>query len=157
MTGPSQGGFRPSVVRWANTWDSWSKVPARNDVGLNGLTAHQLLIEGRQRFFEASGFEKIGRTYDAAVLNLWAIVVLTQFVEKNPYHPEIPETLYMLGEAYMDLGSGLPSQVKADRVINLCSELYPDSVWANRANSLWREQYTSDENHKAREELNHEI
>ena len=146
-----------SVNRWANNCESWSNTPARTDLSLSGLTAHELLKEGRQRFFEAAGFKKIGRSYDAAVLNLWVIRVLTQFVEKNPYHPEIPEALYMLGDAYIDLGTGLPPQVKADRVINLCSELYPDSVWANRANSLWREQYTSDENHKARKELNHEI
>jgi len=94
-------------------------------------------------------------------MNLWTITVLSEFVEKYPYHPEIPEALYMLGDSYLDLGTGLPNQVKADRVLNLCSELYPDSVWASRANTVWQEQYSpqnmSGENRKSLAGLNHAI
>jgi hypothetical protein len=154
-------GLRSSVNRWANTCESWADTLAHKEMNLNGLSAHQLLVEGRQRYFEASGFEKIGRSYDAAALNLWTITVLSEFVEKYPYHPEIPEALYMLGDSYLDLGNGLPNQVKADRVLNLCSELYPDSVWASRANAIWQEQYSpqnmSGENRKSLAGLNHAI
>ena len=154
-------GLRPSVDRWANTCESWADTLAHKEMNLDGLSAHQLLVEGRQRYFDASGFEKIGRSYDAAALNLWTITVLSEFVEKYPYHPEIPEALYMLGDSYLDLGTGLPNQVKADRVLNLCSELYPDSVWASRANTVWQEQYSpqnmSGENRKSLAGLNHAI
>ena len=137
--------LQTSVGRWANTSENWGNTPTRNSIGMNGLSADQLLVEGRQRFFEASGFQKIDRSYDAAVLNLWTIAILSEFVQKHPFHREIPEVLYMLGESYLDLGKGLPPQVKADRVLNLCSELYPDSVWANRANSIWKEQFSMDD------------
>jgi hypothetical protein len=133
-----------SIKRWANTCENWGHTATRNFIEMSGLAANQLLVEGRQRFFEASGFQKIDRSYDAAVLNLWTIAVLSEFVEKYPFHPEIPEVLFMLGESYLNLGKGLPAQVKADRVLNLCSELYPDSVWASRANSIWKEQFSVD-------------
>jgi hypothetical protein len=151
------GGLQASVNRWANTCESWADTLSRKDMNLDGLSAHQLLVEGRQRYFEASGFQKTGRSFDAAALDLWTITVLSEFVEKYPYHPEIPEALYMLGDSYLDLGTGLPAQVKADRVLNLCSELYPDSVWANRANSIWQEQYSNEDSQKSLVGMNHAI
>lgn len=153
-------GLQTSMNRWANTCEHWGNAESRNSIGLSGLSATQLLAEGRQRFFEASGFEKIGRSYDAAILNLWTIVVLSEFIEKHPFHPEVPEALFMLGDSYLDLGNGLPNQVKADRVLNLCSELYPDSVWANRANSIWKEQFSTESGQILedwKEDLSHEI
>jgi hypothetical protein len=151
------GGLQASVNRWANTCESWADTLSQKETSLDSLSAHQLLVEGRQRYFEASGFQKTGRSFDAAALDLWTITVLSEFVEKYPYHPEIPEALYMLGDSYLDLGTGLPARVKADRVLNLCSELYPDSVWASRANSIWQEQYSNDDSQKSLVGMNHAI
>jgi hypothetical protein len=132
---------RMSMDRWSKTLELWSTQPSSNEQGIEGLSPEQLLSEGRLRFFEASGFHKIGKADDATVLDLWTIVLLTKFIEKNPFHSSVPEALFMLGDAYVYLGRALPSQVKADRVLNLCSELYPDSVWANRANLVWKEEF----------------
>jgi hypothetical protein len=133
--------WKPALSRWYRTLSRWAHQPSGTEQGLDHLSSDQLLSEGRKHYFEAVGLRKIGKPYDATVLNLWSIVLLTKFIEKNALSPAMPEVLFMVGDAYIGLDSALPFKIKRDRILNLCSELYPDSVWANRANSIWKEEF----------------
>jgi hypothetical protein len=127
-----------TLERWQKSLESWSR-----EITSGNPSADDLLQEGRVHYFEAAGYAKIGRRYDATVLQLWTISLLTRFVAKKPFDTRVPEALFMLGTEYLDLGPALPVRVRGDRILNLCSELYPDSFWANRSNGVWKEAVSS--------------
>jgi hypothetical protein len=136
---PNQSPFVVTALRrWQATLSRWSTGMSENSEDSKSPHALILLIEGRQHYFESAGFRRIGRSFDGTVLDLWTISLLTKFVEKYPLHPAVPEALFMMGDEYLNLGSALPRNVKSDRILNLVSELYPDSIWANRANAIWK-------------------
>jgi TolA-binding protein len=124
------------------TLQRWKRVLNRWAVSKNNDDEKQLLRDGRRYYYEATGFVKTGHPYDATVLDLWVISTLTRFVEKTPLSPNIPEALFMLGDAYVNLGHSVPAQIKRDRILCLCSEFYPASVWAKRADSIWKEEFS---------------
>jgi hypothetical protein len=127
-----------ALKRWQATLDRWSASLTENSEEAKNPRALIVLIEGRQHYFESAGFRRIGRSFDGTVLDLWTISLLTKFVEKYPLHPAVPEALFMMGDEYLNLGSALPTDVKSDRILNLVSEFYPDSIWASRANAIWK-------------------
>jgi hypothetical protein len=133
------GPLEASLSRWKEVLARWAQNPE------NAITAPDKLLEdSRQHFFEAVGYNKIGRPFDATILHLWTIGLLTRFIEMKPFDPGVPEALYMLGVSYLELGDALPHQMRGDRILNLCSELYPDSLWASRSNAIWRETYSNE-------------
>ncbi len=131
-----------SMERWSEALGRWSKlrIPAAED----SASAHsfELLDENlhlaRSRYFEAIGYEKIGRGYDASVLYLWVIDLLVPFTQRALSHPQLPEALFLLGAAYFHLRSRLPEGIRGDRILNLCLEVFPETVWAGQAGLLWR-------------------
>jgi hypothetical protein len=131
-----------ALKRWQVTLDRWSSGMSENSEDAKSPRALILLIEGRQHYFESAGFRRIGRSFDSTILDLWTISLLTKFVEKYPLHPAVPEALFMMGDEYLSLGNALPSEVKSDRILNLVSEFYPDSIWASRANAIWKSERT---------------
>ena len=123
-----------SLMRWRGTLQRWAE-----EVREKKSSPWLLMDEARQRSFEAAGYKRIGRSYDSTILHLWTISLLTRFIRKQPFDEQVPEALFMLGVAYLNLGRALPPPVRGDRILNLCSELYPDSFWANRSSGVWRE------------------
>ena len=123
-----------SLKHWQNTLRRWADQEKHKH-----FESAEFLKVAREAFFESAGLRKIGKSYDATVLQLWTISNLTRYINLNPYDGKVPEALYMLGVAYMDLGQSLPTKIRGERILNLCSELYPDSFWANRSNGVWRE------------------
>jgi hypothetical protein len=130
--------WQSTLNRWGTEFSSSSYASGDSRDDLKNSHALMLLIEGRQHYFESAGFRRIGKSFDAAVLDLWTISILSKFVEKYPLHPAVPEVLFMLGDEYLSLGSSLPEKAKSDRILNLVPELYPDSIWASRANAVWK-------------------
>jgi hypothetical protein len=130
--------MRVTLGRWSHSLLDWQK---EFKVGGDRVHSEDLMREGKQRYFEAAGFRKIGRAYDATILNLRTISLLTRFIHQDPYSSSVPEALFMLGAAYAGLGHALPKKMRGDRILNLCSELYPDSLWADRSQTIWREAY----------------
>ena len=133
-THPHSRAMEVSLGRWRDGLRRWT-----NEMHSRSLSPDELIQEGRSHYFEAAGYNKIGRRYDGTVLQLWTISLLTRFIAKRPFDPQVPEALFMLGVEYLNLGQALPSMMRGDRILNLCSELYPDSFWANRSNGVWRE------------------
>jgi hypothetical protein len=131
--------------RWQAALDRWSSgVSAGISDGSEDFMDSaplSLLMEGRQHYFESAGFRRIGKSFDGTVLNLWTISLLSAFVEKYPLHPAVPEALFMIGDEYLNLGRALPKNAKNDRILNLVSELYPDSVWSSRAIAVWKSEH----------------
>ncbi len=128
-----------SLDRWADAlmrWEdfnhksfSFSRMPAEE-------LARALLGETRGLYAEASGYRKVGRQYDAAVLYLWSIDLATRFIEQFPRHEQVPEMLFILGDSYIQLKHALPLEMRPDRILNLCSEMYGESIWANQSTVL---------------------
>lgn len=126
--------LRVSLARWKEALSRWAYW-LQNE---SQFSAEDLLREGRIIHAEASGYRKIGKSYDAVPLYVWSIYVLASFVERFSYDEQVPEALFLLGDSYFRLRLALPAQVRSDRILNLCPEFYPHSVWANQSNSLWR-------------------
>ena len=122
-----------SLERWNRDLANWAEMQSK---GLPSIDA--LMSEGRRHSFESMGYRKIGRGYDAAVLDLWSVSLLSQFVEESPMDPRVPEALYLLANAYSGLRFALPNSVRGDRILNPCSELYPESIWSKQATKVWQ-------------------
>lgn len=103
---------------------------------IDDLPPEQLLSESRRVHAEAAGYLRVGRTYDAAALYVASVRSLVQFIEKNSTHRDVPEALFLMGEALARLRRVYPVSLKSESVLTLCMELYPDSVWAVRARML---------------------
>ena len=123
-----------SLKRWIVSLREWGKSREIGDT----LPPRRLLELGRLRNFEASGYQRTGKEYDAAVLYLWSNSLLTQFVIESPQDPYVAEALYLLGMTDLRLRHVASKALRADRLLNLCSELYPRSIWASQAYALWR-------------------
>lgn len=91
------------------------------------------LEEGRLRFAESAGFTRLGRLGDAAVYRLRAALVLSDLILNQPGTEELPEALYLLGVLYLDFGGALGDQIRADRILRLCSDLFPGTIWGARS------------------------
>jgi hypothetical protein len=128
--------LKKSLSRWKNTL---YKVSVFKSIETN-LTGKTLFAEGQQRYFEAEGYKKIGRQYDAMVLYLWVGALLTQFLEKSPMDKDTPQALFMLGASLAQLRHAFPRRLKNHLILNLCSEFYPYSVWSKRAAAYWRDE-----------------
>jgi hypothetical protein len=125
-----------SLSRWNKALSSW----AESRYMVSAHTPERLLEVGRQKHFEADGFQRIGRKYDAAILYLWSGTHLAQFVELNPESPDVPEALYLLGNCFLKLRHAFPTSLRMDRMTSLVSDLYPNSVWSRKASILWQEE-----------------
>ncbi|MGZ3686997.1 MAG: tetratricopeptide repeat protein [Bdellovibrionota bacterium] len=122
-----------SLRRWRSTLQQWSGMALP-------VSSESLLELGRLKHFEASGYRKIGRLYDGTALFLWSSTLLTRFIEENPGSKRVPEALYFLGINYLRLNYALPRVIRGDRLLNLCSEIFPNSIWAQQANEFWRKE-----------------
>jgi hypothetical protein len=130
--------MRTSLERWKSALSEWSRVQFRRGDGEQ--SAEELLNQGRRRHYEAAGYRKIGRMYDATILYLWSADHLSRFIEANPNRSEVPEALYLLGDAYSHFRHVLPAGFRSDRLLNLCMELFPSTVWAQRARNIWSDE-----------------
>lgn len=127
--------WNDSLQRWAVAEDAGSKrTPGYSEIA--GRSPEQLFLEGRKYHDEAVGYERVGRAYDATALYLWSFVRLSEFIREAPLHESNAEALYLLGKIYTQFKHALPTRVRADRFLNLCKELYPDTIWAARGHSL---------------------
>jgi hypothetical protein len=137
----SRHAFSPALAtslnRWQETLARWSRTSGSDR--LRVLSPAEAMAEGRRYFYEASGYRKIGRSYDASALYLWSASLLVNFIDRAPLDRDVPEALYLLGDICLRFRHALPPTLRPDRMLNLCSELYPDSVWGNRARALWME------------------
>ena len=131
--------LRTSLRRWSEALTRWASESDHPEQ----MSPDELIQDARHRYFEASGYQKIGRQYDAAVLYLWSAAFLNRFVQTAPDDSRVPEALFILGEAYLRLQHALPTPIRSDRILNLCSELYPDSIWASRADALWKDEVSA--------------
>jgi hypothetical protein len=142
----SQGKYysstlKTSLTRWNSVlarWGRWRAKPqsAADEKG----DSDSLMEEGRRRYFEARGFQKIGKSYDSVPLYLWAMESLSRYIRENPQADEVPEALFLLGSTYIRFRQNFPSKVRGDRILNLCAEFFPGSVWAKKSNTLWQEE-----------------
>jgi hypothetical protein len=130
--------LRTSLDRWNSHLTEWSRVNFRRGATL--LDSDELIRQGRRRNYEATGYRKVGRLYDATVLYLWSADSLSRYIELNPTSAEVPEALYLLGEAHIHFRNVLPRSFRSDRLLNLCSEFFPSTVWAQRSNRIWNEE-----------------
>lgn len=125
--------------RWHEGLGRWSR---EKEGRVTNVTASNVtddfLRKGRQRYFEALGYQKIGRPYDGTVSYIWAIDLLSDFIQMDSEDDRLPEALYLLGAAYLNLRHSMPDGLRSDRMLHLCSEFYPDSVWASQASLHWR-------------------
>lgn len=112
-----------SMTRWEVALERWASTRSVSD----------WLGEGRERHAEAVGYLKIGRPDDASVLYVWAASALTRFIYQDPEHPLVPEALFLLGDIMVRLKKALPRGVQSDRILRLCVDYYPGTVWARRA------------------------
>lgn len=128
--------LKASLDRWSQAFQRWEV--SRSIASQNLRTPEQLMEEARTRHFEATGFYRIGRMYDATALYLWSIELLSNFIESNPLHRDVPEALYLLGAAYFRFRGVIPNSVRSDRILNLCSEVFPETIWSERARAIWR-------------------
>ncbi len=122
--------LRITIDRWRrslNQWASGGSVPRA-----------ELLAEGRRRYLEASGYEKVERAFDATVLYLWSVRLLSQYIETDSEGLGIAEATYLLGVIDIRLKRLANMETRGDRLLLLCQELFPDSVWAEKAETLWR-------------------
>ena len=126
--------MQTALNRWQSSLNQWSGM----DHLFASMEGSALLEEGRLKHSEATGYRKIGRQYDAVAHYLWSAAFLHRFIEQNPDDAGIPEALYLLGDVFLRVRHALPAQFRGDRILNLCSELYPDSIWAGQAYALWR-------------------
>jgi hypothetical protein len=128
---PMLSSMQETLARWYEALERWSR---EKSVTL-AVTGADALRRGRQRYFEARGYAEIGRPYDAAVLFLWAATWLVKSIEVGQQETEFPESLYLLGDIYLTLRHGLPENFHGEQLLTVCSDLYPRSIWASRANA----------------------
>jgi hypothetical protein len=124
--------MQTSLGRWHESLEKWS-TESQNGVR---LSREEALRKGRRRYLEARGYADVGRVFDASVLFYWAASWLTRAVEGQNSETEFSEILYLLGDIYMTLRHSLPEQIQPERLLYVCSDLYPSSIWASRANAV---------------------
>ena len=120
--------WRTGLLHWTN---SENRSPAR--------TQEDTLKDGRLLYYEATGYLKIGRELDATVLYLRSFDLLSRYIESSPTSPDVPEALFLTGVSKLRLSKALPIGVRGNRLLNLCVELYPDSIWARLSRESARE------------------
>ena len=127
--------IRVSLQRWESGLARWMNSEARNP----NRTLRDMLNDGRIMYNQATGYRNIGREVDATVLYLGSFDLLSRYIEASPTSPEVPEALFLLGMTRLRLSKSLPACMRSNRLINLCVELYPDSIWANLSRANTRE------------------
>jgi len=123
--------LQTSIDRWRSSLRAWAEQPG-------GLAPEMLIHQARRRFFEASGYQKIGRQYDATVLYLWAGSLFQRYVGLRPQGHDVAEVLFHVGASLMRLRHAISSVKGSERLLKLCAELYPSTIWAEQAISFWR-------------------
>lgn len=128
---PMSPSMQWTLARWYEGLERWSQEWSVSP----SVVGEDALRRGRQRFIEAQGYSEIGRKYDAVVLYLWAANWLIKSIETGQQETEYPEALYLLGDIYLSLRHGLPENFHGEQLLTVCSDLYPNSIWASRANA----------------------
>lgn len=96
-----------------------------------------LLEMGRQSYYRAKGYEKRGDLEIAFGYYLRSSKLLIKFLKIEPGHIDVPEVLFLIGDSFMRFYGLVPTNVRLDRILNLCGELYPETIWARRARARW--------------------
>lgn len=118
-----------SLNRWQETLSRWSGVEARINGSHNGESVPGLLSTARQCHFQATAYRKIGKSYDATILYLWTAVFLYRYIDRFPQSEQLPEALFLLGDAVLRLQN-------EPRLLSLCADIFPESVWAGQARAV---------------------
>lgn len=132
--------MKTSIARWTSALSRWGRSRSIQLSRESGAGPDEWFHEARSRYFEARGLQKIGKGYDALPLYLWASDYLTRFIKERPHSVDVPESLFILGSTYMRFRQSFPANVRGDRILNLCAEFFPGSVWSKRSNLLWQEE-----------------
>jgi hypothetical protein len=127
-------GMQITLSRWDDALRRWEAETHQP----RPTTAADALQRGRTRYLEAKGLSAIGRSYDATVLFLWAREWVDRSIDLEGAAQHLPETLYLLGEIFVTLRRSMPKQFHGDQLLNVCSDLFPSSIWASRANAVWQ-------------------
>lgn len=125
--------FETSLRRWGLFLESWNQASASWPV----RPGASMLAEGRMAYHQAEGYSRQGKSYDATPLYVWSILSLVRFVESDSASDSVPEAVFLMGEAFVRLRRAFPSSARIDRILNLCADQYPDSVWASLSRSSW--------------------
>jgi hypothetical protein len=138
---------KPQLERWKSVLSEWS-AESNLELKVDEQTSSQvpssrLLSTGRLHVFRAEGERRAGAVGDASLQYIWGIYLLSQYVERAPSSESIPEALYLLGVSYLALRDSLPNGIRGDRLINLCAELYPGTIWGREATRVWKEEMGS--------------
>jgi hypothetical protein len=120
-----------AISRWKDALLAWERDKDR-------VASGSYLDAGLSLYEEAAGYDRIGLSYDATVTYLRSVYALLLFVEQSPNRVEVPQAIFLIGSALLKLKSVLPDDVNPDRILNLCIELYPNSIWASRAHAMRR-------------------
>ncbi|MCM2322755.1 MAG: hypothetical protein NDJ90_05800 [Oligoflexia bacterium] len=107
---------------------------ARQPALRTAVEADRALAEGRRKYFEAMGYQRVGGHKAAEPLFFRTIEVLSGFIDHAPKDSRVPEALYLLGASYYYVSHGRDHA--AERLLNLCSDYYRGTVWGNRADAL---------------------
>jgi len=108
------------------------------------LDLHELLDIGRGYYYQAVALEKLGKQTASKVYYLISAHALIRFLYSDPSHIDIPEVLFFVGTSFLKFRDFVPSHARIDRILNLCDELYPNSLWAERARSSWNREVRDD-------------
>jgi hypothetical protein len=132
--------LRASLNRWNGVLESWANF--KDEQQNAHVRASVLLSEGRKHHHEAMGYVKVGRAFDATPLLLWSVTLLSEFIDRDPTSRFVPEALFLLGEDTLQFKRAIPGASRPDRILNLCGEFFPESIWAERAEQLWKSEMT---------------
>jgi hypothetical protein len=142
----SSSVLRKTFKRWNESLIRWERTLGSGESMISGgsyekVPPQLLFKQARLHYFEASGYQKIGKKYDASILYLWSFELMSRFIQADPLSSEVPQALYLLGASQVRLREAFSSGLRSDRLLNLCVELYPDSVWATLARELLQEEF----------------
>lgn len=115
--------------------EKWAKPQAKPQVEQEPATPRTLFYKGESLYFQALGYRKVKRNFDAAIFYLRATRAFGAYIHEFPKEERVPEALFLLGAAYHALAEFLPRQMNSDVILKTVFELFPDTLWAGRANS----------------------
>lgn len=95
------------------------------------------LREARSAYFHAMGLSNTGQHLDAYLEFALSLEGFRRFIERNPLDARVPESLYLLGVAFLNLRELLPPSVMGERFLMMCTDFFGETVWGSRARQLW--------------------
>jgi len=113
---------------WLRRLESWAGRDGDRDGYLN---------EARSSYFHAMGLSNTGQHLDAYLEFALALEGFRRFIELNPSDERVPESLYLLGVAYLNLREVLPPSVMGERFLMMCTDYFGESVWGSQARQIW--------------------